>query len=55
MSKYNPEQLKAMAEIVMADYDVGGQNSLNLFIIISMRTGLDANTVRDRIRFLAHV
>ena len=55
MSKYNPEQVKEMAQIVMTDHDANGHRALRLFLTISALTGIDANTVRDRIRFLAHV
>lgn len=55
MSKYSPEQLKLMAEIVMADHAADGRKALILFIRISSLTGLNANIVRDRIRFLSHV
>ena len=52
MAKYNREELRSMARIVMDDRAAGGQQSTMLILTVSMMTGLDPQEVVRRIKEL---
>lgn len=53
MSAYTPEQLKAMAQQVIADRNQGGQRSFDLVIRLASRLVMSPNEVYRRIQEFA--
>lgn len=50
MAKYSSEELRAMAKVVIDDYNANGHASSMLIMIISMKTGMHPNAVLAKIR-----
>jgi hypothetical protein len=51
--KYDPEQMRSMAQTVLADLGAGGARGMQLVLALALRLGLNPNAVVAQIRALA--